>query len=134
MARFTGGDRVYPGAYWNPGTGGLITVREEEVLPGDDRSVYYRIPLVLLFPLGVLLGGLYVAVLPLASIGAAAAVLGRRLFGDFLARARVAVSFGWRPTEAYLAGKEPKREVPEPPKPGADGVGEDRDRNNFPGK
>lgn len=134
MARFTGGDRVFPGAYWNPGTGGLITVREEEVLPGDDRSVYYRIPFVLLFPLGVLLGGFYVAALPLASIGTAATALGKRLFGDFLARARVAVSFGWRPTEAYLAGKERRKEVPEHPEDGPDGNETVRDRNNFPEK
>lgn len=106
MAKFTGGDRVFQGAYWNPGNGGLVTVREEEVLPGDDRSVYYRIPFLLLFPLGVILGALYVALLPLASIGTAAAVLGKRTFGDLFSRAKVGVSFGWRPTEAYLAGKE----------------------------
>lgn len=135
MARFTGGDRVFHGAYWNPGTGGLITVREEDVLPGDDRSVYYRIPFLLLFPLGVILGGLYVAMLPLASIGSAAAVLGRRMFGDFLGRATNAVSFGWRPTEAYLAGKEPRREETEPSeKPQDESDRRGRDRNKFPRK
>ncbi|GAB4370290.1 MAG: hypothetical protein Kow00128_17220 [Deltaproteobacteria bacterium] len=96
-------------------TGGLVTVRAEDALPGDDRSVYCRIPFPLLFPLVLLPGALYVAALPMAAVGTAASVLGKRLFGDFLARARAAVSFGWRPTEAYLAGKG-------------------RDRNHFPGK
>ncbi|HEY5764396.1 MAG TPA: hypothetical protein VIS30_00070 [Candidatus Deferrimicrobiaceae bacterium] len=135
MAKFTGGDRVFPGAYWNPGTGGLITVQEEEVLPGDDRSVYYRVPFVLLFPMGVVLGALYVAALPLASIGAAAAVLGKRLFGDLLSRAKGGVSFGWRPTEAYLAGKELRREGTEPQKKEPEGKRqEERGRNNSPRK
>lgn len=135
MARFIGGDRVFHGAYWNPGTGGLITVREEDVLPGDDRSVYYRVPFLLLFPLGVILGGLYVAALPLASIGTATAVLGKRLFGDLLSRAKSGVSFGWRPTEAYLAGKEPRKAGAERPEEEPDGRRRpERDRNNFPRK
>lgn len=136
MARFNGGERVLPGAYWNPGTGGLITVREEEVLPGDDRSVYYRVPFVLLFPLGVILGGLYVAALPLASIGTAAAVLGKRIFGDLLSRAKGGVSFGWRPTEAYLAGKELRKEAADRPGDGSDGKRPEteRGRNDSPRK
>lgn len=135
MAKFTGGDRVFHGVYWNPGTGGLITVREEDVLPGDDRSVYYRVPFLLLFPLGVILGGVYVAALPLASIGTAAAVLGKRLFGDLLSRAKGGVSFGWRPTEAYLAGKELRKEGPKPQGNGTEGKRpEERGRNNSPRK
>ena len=130
MARRTGGDRVVQGFYWSQ-MGGLVSVHDEGVLPGDDRSVYYRVPFPLLVPLGVMLGALYVAALPLAALGTAAVVLSKRLFGDLLARAREAVSFGWRPTEAYLAGKEPRKEKP------GDGEGEagdsdGRDRKHFP--
>lgn len=101
---------------------------------GGERSMYYRIPFPLLFPLVLLLGALYVAALPLAAVGTAASVLGKRRFGDFLARARAAVSFGWRPTEAYLAGKEPRKEAAKTPDAGEIGRGEGRDRNDFPEK
>ena len=75
------------------------------------------------------------AALPLASIGAAAAVLGKRLFGDLLSRAKGGVSFGWRPTEAYLAGKELRKEATDPPKEGPEGKQrEERGRNNPPRK
>lgn len=130
MARRTGGDWVVQGFYWNP-AGGLVSVQDEGVLPGDDRSVYYKVPFPLLLPLGVVLGALYVAALPLAALGTAAAVMGKRLFGNILARAREAVSFGWRPTEAYLAGREPRWEGPEDGEEDA-GTGNGRDRKHFP--
>lgn len=130
MTRQTGGDRVLQGFYWNP-TGGLVSVQDEGVLPGDDRSVYYRVPFPLLLPLGAVLGAFYVAALPLAALGTAASVLGKRVFGDLLVRAREAVSFGWRPTEAYLAGKERRKEGPKDGE-GESGGDDGRDRKHFP--
>ncbi len=56
------------------------------------------------------LGGLYVIFLPLIINIYAMYFLGKRLFGGVMTQARRSVSFGWRPTEAYLAGKGKKRE------------------------
>ena len=62
-------------------------------------------PFVLMFPLAAVQGGLFVAFLPLVSIGTAVQMAGRRILGGIVLHARRSVSFGWRPTEAYLAGK-----------------------------
>ncbi len=62
-------------------------------------------PFVLMFPLAVVQGGLYVAFLPVVSIATAVQMIWRRVLGGIALHARRSISFGWRPTEAYLAGK-----------------------------
>ncbi len=61
--------------------------------------------LVLQFPMAVVQGGLYVACLPVVSLATAAHAIWRRVLGGIALHARRSISFGWRPTEAYLAGK-----------------------------
>ena len=109
MRRFHGGHQVDPGTYWNAWDLSMVDVGDEATLPGGRDSVYYRIPIALLIPLGAILGGLYVFFLPLVSIVTAVCVLGRRMFGCVLFQGRRSVSFGWRPTEAYLAGKKGRK-------------------------
>jgi hypothetical protein len=46
--------------------------------------------------------------LPLTIIATSLYLLGIRIFGGVLGQLRTSVSFGWRPTEAYLAGKNRK--------------------------
>jgi hypothetical protein len=106
MRRFNGGHKVVPGMYWNAWDLRVVGVNNEAILPGDRNLVYYRIPFVLVLPLGAILGGIYVFFLPVVSIATAISVLGRRMFGHVLFHARRSVFFGWRPTEAYLAGKK----------------------------
>jgi hypothetical protein len=95
-------------------------------LPGDRDSVYYRIPIALLIPLGAFLGGFYVLFLPLVSIVTAVSVLGRRMLGCVLFHGRRSVSFGWRPTEAYLAGKNGRKDREEAGRTGEES-GRDRE-------
>jgi len=106
MMKFSGGHKVDSGMYWNARDLCMVAMNKEAILPGDRNSVYYRMPFVLLFPLGAILGGIYVFFLPMVSIATAISMLGRRIFGSVLFHARRSIFFAWRPTEAYLAGKK----------------------------
>lgn len=85
------------GSIWNVKFGGA----------GGD-SIYNRLPFGLAMPLGVIVGGIYIVALPLILAGTAVYVVGLKILGGFLNPVRKSVSFGWRPTEAYLAGKNKK--------------------------
>ena len=63
------------------------------------------IPFAFLFPLAAVQGGLYVACLPIVSIATAVSLAMRRILGGIALHASRSICFGWRPTEAYLAGK-----------------------------
>lgn len=108
MTRHYGGEKVGVGYYWSFRNGGVIDVKEEGVLPGDGRSGYYRLPFGILFCLVIALGGFYIVLLPLLIAGAALQFGSVRIFGGLVHQFRKSVSFGWRPTEAYLAGKNGK--------------------------
>jgi len=111
MRRFTGGQSVTKGTYYNLKYGGLEEIRDEGVLPGGCDMKYYRIPFVCIPFLALVLGGVYVIFLPIIMITVATCLLGKRIFGGILSQARRSVYFGWRPTEAYLSGKNKKKEA-----------------------
>ena len=52
------------------------------------------------------IGLLYVVFLPLIGTAALAALAVRKVMGGAAAAAGKTISFGWRPVEAYLAGKK----------------------------
>lgn len=131
MRRYRGGHRVGSGSYWSARELCVVGMDNGAILPGARDSVYYRIPLLLVIPLGAMLGGVYVIFLPLVSIVTAVSVVGKRLFGSVLFHARRSAAFGWRPTEAYLAGRNGKGEQEEA---GRNGGNSGRDREQFPGK
>jgi len=108
MLKFTGGQEVGMGAYWESGTGRLVEMRRAGILPGSRESTYSRIPFVFLFFYVIFSGGLYIVLLPVTIIATSLYLLGVRIFGGVLGQLRTSVSFGWRPTEAYLAGKNRK--------------------------
>jgi len=106
MSRYRGGETVPAGTYWNARSGGLVEMSRGGILPGGEEAVYVRIPFAAALLLVVALGGLYVLFFPLVIIGASVYVAGARALGGIAYQLRRAVSFGWRPTEAYLAGKK----------------------------
>jgi hypothetical protein len=55
---------------------------------------------------GPILGLLYVVCLPFIAIAAIVTLIVKKIFGGVLSLARNLVSFGWRPSEAYLSGKK----------------------------
>lgn len=85
------------GSTWNMKFGGLS---------GD--SIYNRLPFGLAMPLGLIVGGIYIVVLPVILAATAVYAVGLKILGGFMTPVRKSVSFGWRPTEAYLAGKNKK--------------------------
>ena len=55
-------------------------------------------------------GLLYVIALPFIAIGTVVAMIGKKVLVGMARLAGDLVSFGWRPTEAYLTGKKKKEE------------------------
>jgi hypothetical protein len=109
MLKYRGGQKVGKGTYWDLSGGRRIDVATEEVLPGDDKSVFSRFPAGVMLLLGPILGLLYVIFLPFMAIAMMITLIGRKVLMGTFHIVRNLVSFGWRPTEAYLAGKKKER-------------------------
>ncbi len=101
MLKYSGGHKVGKGTYWDLSNGGRIDIPNEGVLPGDKNSTYTRFPPSVMLLLGPILGLLYVIFLPFIAIAMMISLLAEKIFKGMWNIA----SFGWRPTEAYLAGK-----------------------------
>jgi len=108
MQKFTGGQEVGIGTYWESCSGRLVEMKKGGILPGNRETAYSRMPFAALLVYGIVSGGLYIVFLPVTIIGMSLYLLGKRVFGGFASQLRTSVSFGWRPTEAYLAGKNKK--------------------------
>jgi len=59
--------------------------------------------------LGPLMGLVYFITLPFIAIATVVALVGKKVVTGTMEVARNLASFGWRPTEAYLAGKKKKK-------------------------
>lgn len=106
MLKYSGGERVGKGTYWNLSSGRRTDVPNEDILPGDKKSTFLRVPSGLMLILGPILGLLYVIFLPFVAIVIMVTLLGKKIAEGIFHLARNFVSFGWRPTEAYLGGKK----------------------------
>jgi len=110
-----GGDRVDSGSYWNFTTGERVHVDGSALLPGDDGTTYFRLPPIVMLALAPVLGLVYALFLPFIGLAMAIGfVAGRLAIGvrnvavaAFEAVWRVS-TFGWRPSEAYFAGRKKK--------------------------
>jgi hypothetical protein len=58
---------------------------------------------------GPIMGLIYVISLPFVAIAMVVVLIGRKALGGVLSIVRSLISFGWRPTEAYLGGKKEKK-------------------------
>jgi len=106
MFRHRGGENVRGGTYWNLSSGNRIDIKDEGKLPGNDKSIFIRFPPIVMLLLGPILGLLYVVFLPFMAIVMMVAVVGKKILSGMFHLVKNFVSFGWRPTEAYLAGKK----------------------------
>jgi hypothetical protein len=59
--------------------------------------------------LGPITGLVYFICLPFIAIGTIVTLLGKKMMVGIINQTRNLVSFGWRPTEAYLEGKKKKK-------------------------
>jgi hypothetical protein len=106
MITYKGGSKVGAGTYWNMSSGERIDVSAEAVLSGDGRSTFYRISSGIMLLIGPVIGLMYVLLLPFIGIGTVAVLAARKVVGGMLSLIGKSLSFGWRPKEAYLAGKK----------------------------
>jgi len=109
MLRYTGGKKVKKGTYWNLQDNSRVDIDQEGMLPGDSKAVYYRLPSGLLILSGPVIGLLYVIALPIISIITVVTLGGSKLVGSLYHGIRSLATFGWKPSEAYLAGKKKKK-------------------------
>lgn len=108
--KHTGGHKVGKGTYWNFDTGERIDISTEGVLPGDGRAVYYRLPASGIVAAGPFLGLLYAAFLPFIGIAMLLKLILQKVGERVMGATRANASFGWRPSESYLAGGKQKGE------------------------
>ncbi|MBI4690996.1 MAG: hypothetical protein HY754_12155 [Nitrospirae bacterium] len=64
---------------------------------------------VVMLLLGPVIGLLYVIFLPFIAIATITTLVARKVLGGVLSLVRNIVSFGWKPSEAYLSGRKRKK-------------------------
>ncbi len=106
MLTYKGGTKVGAGTYWDLSKGERIDVNSEAILSGDGSSTFYRIPAGVMLLVGPIIGLVYVLLLPFIGIATVAMIAVRKVVGGALSLLGKSLSFGWRPKEAYLAGKK----------------------------
>ena len=115
MLRHSGGDRVGKGTYWNLGNGERVDIKDEGVLPGEANKTFYRMPAAAVLVAAPVLGLLYAAFLPFIGIAMFVKLVAQKLGGGAMETVQGSASFGFRPSESYLAGKK-KAKKDEAPK------------------
>ncbi len=109
MFTYLGGNRAGSGTYWVVSTGHRIDMASEGVLPGENKTRYVKASSIVMLLFGPIMGLAYVVFLPIMGIATVTAMILQKVFGGMLNVGKNIVSFGWRPTEAYLAGKNRKK-------------------------
>ncbi len=110
-----GGRKVRKGSYWNVEDGERVVMESPGILPGDSSTEYLRFHPIFMIVVGPVLGLAYAIFLPLIGILMVLGVAGEAVFGAAYRGMREIAGFGWRPSEAYLAGKKaPKSAKPDP--------------------
>jgi len=123
MARYTGGNRVPGGYYWNPRHWSITPVTDEGgSLPGTSADRYVRISWVTALLLAPVLGGLFVVFLPFIGF----AMFFRWAWTQATGTAREGarnlagtLTPGWRPGEAHLTGRPLDQKAEQLPAGGA---------------
>jgi hypothetical protein len=110
MFRYTGGQTVGSGTYWDVMNGTRIDIEQEGTLPGENGTRYLKASSGAILILGPLIGVAYVVFLPIIGIGTAVSLIVQKTLGVLFSLGKHMISFGWRPTEAYLGGKNKKKD------------------------
>ena len=104
-----GGHKVPKGTYWNLAGGQRVDVGNESILPGDNRVIYVRMSTVAVLLAGPIIGLLYAVFLPFIGIAMTLVLITRKLISGLVHVAVKSTTFGWRPIEAYLDGKQRRK-------------------------
>ena len=108
-----GGHTAAAGTYWNMADGSRVDMEQEGVLPGNRNDMYIKAPVAAAIAAGPVIGLIFAVFLPFIGIVMTLGMVGRKL-GEAVADAAAgSMSFGWRPIEAYLAGRKRRKEARE---------------------
>ncbi|NTW58324.1 MAG: hypothetical protein HGB21_16365 [Nitrospirae bacterium] len=108
-----GGHTVKAGTYWNLANGSRVQMEQEGVLPGDGKARYLKAPVVVMLMAAPVIGLVFAVFLPFIGIAMTLSLIGKKLVDGVASAAAGSMSFGWRPIEAYLAGRKRKKEARE---------------------
>jgi hypothetical protein len=108
-----GGHTVAAGTYWNLADGNRVDMDQEGVLPGKRNEMYIKAPAAAALAAGPVIGLIFAVFLPFIGIAMTLGLVGRKIAEGVVSAAAGSVSFGWRPIEAYLAGRKRKNEARE---------------------
>lgn len=112
MLTYRGGSKVQKGTYWDLAKGERIDIDAEGMLPGDRNIMFVKLPAAAVLLAGPLVGLLYAVFLPFIGIAMTLILVGRKLAVGLVHMAVKSTSFGWRPIESYLDGKQRKKREP----------------------
>jgi hypothetical protein len=104
-----GGNKVAAGTYWNMTNGNRVQMDQEGVLPGSGQTRYIKAPVVVMLMAAPVIGLVFAVFLPFIGIAMTLNLIGKKLVEGVASAAAGSVSFGWRPIEAYLAGRKAKK-------------------------
>ncbi len=106
---YKGGAKVGQGTYWDIKRGERIAVAEGAILPGEGVRAYIKAPDAAIVLAAPVVGLAFVILFPIIGSVFAMVLVARRMLGrtgDAIAKH---ISFGWKPREAYLSGRNPGR-------------------------
>ena len=109
MFRHTAGQRVGSGTYWDVMTGVRVDFDREGTLPGGNGATYLKTSSSAILFLGPILGLAYVFLLPIMGVVTILSLVVQKMLKGPFSLIKDIISFGWRPTEAYLGGKNKKK-------------------------
>jgi hypothetical protein len=105
----TGGQKVESGTYWEITSGLRVDMDQEGVLPGEQSAKYLKASSGMILLAGPIFGLVYIIALPIIGVVTALSLLLQKTLGSLFSLGRNIVSFGWRPSESYLGGKDKKK-------------------------
>jgi len=97
------------GTYWDLANGNRIQMEQEGRLPGDRQTRYIKAPAAVMIMTAPLVGLVFAVFLPFIGIVMSLGMVMRKLSQGIADAAASSMSFGWRPVEAYLAGRKAKK-------------------------
>ena len=104
-----GGHKVQAGTYWNMANGERVDLAAEGVLPGSGQDMYIKAPAAMAIAAGPVLGLVFAMFLPFIGIVMTLSLVGSKIVEAVTEAAAGSMSFGWRPIEAYLAGRKTRK-------------------------
>ncbi len=112
MARYTGGNQVQGGYYWNPKSWAVEVVPEEGGRLQEAGADYVKVPFPALFVVVPLLGATFLMAMPVIGFAMVGQALVKRVTGGVKESAEglaATMSPGWAAGEAHLTGKAPEK-------------------------